>query len=49
MTLTKKLNWNIYLSQALIIIFIAIIGYALNTYFSFSNKKLSEYFINDKN
>ena len=35
--LTKVMNWNLYLSQALIIITIAIIGYILNKYYSFSN------------
>ena len=35
--LTKVMNWNLYLSQALIIIIIAVIGYILNKYYSFSN------------
>jgi putative flippase GtrA len=38
--LTKVMNWNLYFSQALIICFIAVVGYILNKYFSFSNKLL---------
>jgi putative flippase GtrA len=38
--LTKVMNWNLYFSQALIICFIAVVGYFLNKYFSFSNKLL---------
>jgi putative flippase GtrA len=38
LTLTKILNWNIYLSQGLIVILIAILGYILNKNYSFSNK-----------
>lgn len=38
--LTKVMNWNLYLSQALIIIIIAVIGYILNKYYSFSNMSI---------
>jgi|TARA_B110000037_G_scaffold141726_1_gene160340 putative flippase GtrA len=38
--LTKIMNWNLYLSQALIISVIAVLGYILNKYFSFSNKPI---------
>jgi len=46
MVLTKIMNWNVYLSQALIILMIAVLGYFLNKYYSFSdnsifNKKIS--------
>ena len=33
--LTKTMNWNLYLSQALIVFLLAIIGYILNKYYSF--------------
>ena len=33
--LTKTMNWNLYFSQALIIIHLAIVGYILNKYYSF--------------
>jgi putative flippase GtrA len=40
MALTKGMNMNLYLSQAFIVIVIAVVGYILNKYFSFSNKLL---------
>ena len=36
LTLTKVLSWNIYLSQGLIVILIAILGYILNKNYSFA-------------
>ena len=40
MILTKVMNWDLYLSQALIVILIAVLGYILNKYYSFSNKPI---------
>jgi len=36
--LTKVMDWNLYFSQALIVALIAVVGYILNKYFSFSNR-----------
>jgi len=33
--LTKTMNWDLYFSQAIIVLFLAIIGYILNKYYSF--------------
>ena len=38
--LTKVMNWNLYLAQALIVLIIASVGYFLNKYYSFSNNSI---------
>ncbi len=38
--LTKVMNWDLYFSQALIVTIIAIVGYILNKYYSFSNRPI---------
>jgi putative flippase GtrA len=38
--LTQVMGWNLYYSQALIVTVIAVVGYILNKYYSFSNKSL---------
>ena len=38
--LTKVMNWNLYFSQFLIVLFLAVVGYILNKYYSFSNKTI---------
>ena len=38
--LTQVKGWNLYYSQALIVTVIAVVGYILNKYYSFSNKPL---------
>jgi len=38
--LTKVMNWNLYLAQALILIIIATVGYFLNKYYSFSKNSI---------
>ena len=38
--LTKIMNWNLYLSQALIVTLIVVLSYILNKYYSFSNKPI---------
>ena len=38
--LTKIMNWNLYLAQALILIIIATVGYFLNKYYSFSKNSI---------
>jgi len=40
MILTKGMKWNLYLSQALIVMLLAVLGYILNKYYSFSNKPI---------